>query len=281
MRFANVDGRSCLVVDGGVVDVAAASGGRFDSAPERIFDRWTEFAAWAGGAELPAGVPLADPRILGAPSPSPRQVFAVGLNYSEHAAESGFARPAEHPPIFTKFPASITGPVSQVRLPPGGRTDWEIELVVVISARAFQVSAAEAWQYVAGLTAGQDLSDRLLQMAATPPQFSLGKSYPGFSPMGPYLVTPDEFDNPDDLTLGCAVNGEEMQKGRTRDLIFSVAELIEYLSGAVPLLPGDVIFSGTPAGVGMGRSPQRFLRAGDELVSFVAGIGELRQRFVD
>jgi len=165
-------------------------------------------------------------------------------------------------------------------LPPGGRTDWEIELVVVIGARAFQVSAAEAWQYVAGLTAGQDLSDRLMQMAATPPQFSLGKSYPGFSPMGPYLVTPDEFDNPDDLTLGCAVNGEEMQKGRTRDLIFTVAELIEYLSGAVPLLPGDVIFTGTPAGVGMGRSPQRFLRAGDDLVSFVAGVGELRQRFV-
>jgi len=95
--------RGCLVVDGGVVDIEAASGGRFDSAPERIFDRWAEFAAWAGGAELPAGAPLADPRILGAPSPSPRQVFAVGLNYSEHAAESGFARPAEHPPVFTKF----------------------------------------------------------------------------------------------------------------------------------------------------------------------------------
>jgi 2-keto-4-pentenoate hydratase/2-oxohepta-3-ene-1,7-dioic acid hydratase in catechol pathway len=281
MRIANVGGRACLVVDGGIVDVEVASGGQFGSAPERIFGRWTEFVAWADSAELPDPAPHPGPAALGAPSPEPRQVFAVGLNYSEHAAESGFAKPTAHPPVFTKFPASVTGPDTEVRLPPGGHTDWEIELVVIIGHRASQVKAAHAWRYVAGLTAGQDLSERLLQMATAPPQFSLGKSYMGFSPTGPYLVTPDELANLDDLTLGCAVNGEEMQKGRTRDLIFSVPELIEYLSGVVPLLPGDLIFTGTPAGVGMGRSPQRFLSAGDELVSCIDGIGELRQRFVD
>jgi 2-keto-4-pentenoate hydratase/2-oxohepta-3-ene-1,7-dioic acid hydratase in catechol pathway len=258
MRIANVGGRACLVVDGGIVDVEVASGGQFGAAPERIFDRWTEFVAWADSAELPDPAPHPGPAALGAPSPEPRQVFAVGLNYSEHAAESGFAKPTAHPPVFTKFPASVTGPDTEVRLPPGGHTDWEIELVVIIGHRASQVKAADAWRYVAGLTAGQDLSERLLQMA-----------------------TPDELANLDDLTLGCTVNGEEMQKGRTRDLIFSVPELIEYLSGVVSLLPGDLIFTGTPAGVGMGRSPQRFLSAGDELVSCIEGIGELRQRFVD
>ncbi|NJA59358.1 fumarylacetoacetate hydrolase family protein, partial [Streptomyces sp. NEAU-H3] len=106
-----------------------------------------------------------------------------------------------------------------------------------------------------------------------------GKSYPGFAPVGPWLVTPDEFENPDDLALGCAVNGEEVQNGRTRDLIFSVPALISRLSAVLPLLPGDVLFTGTPAGVGLGRDPQRWLHAGDELVSTIEGIGELRQTF--
>jgi 2-keto-4-pentenoate hydratase/2-oxohepta-3-ene-1,7-dioic acid hydratase in catechol pathway len=108
---------------------------------------------------------------------------------------------------------------------------------------------------VAGLAVGQDVSERIVQMASTPPQFSMGKSYPRFGPVGPWLVTPDEFANPDDLELGCAINGEQVQKGRTRDLIFDVAALIEQLSAITPLLPGDLIFTGTPAGVGLGRKP--------------------------
>jgi 2-keto-4-pentenoate hydratase/2-oxohepta-3-ene-1,7-dioic acid hydratase in catechol pathway len=111
------------------------------------------------------------------------------------------------------------------------------------------------------------------------PQFGLAKSYPGFTPTGPWLVTPDEFDDPDDLELTCAVNGEEVQRGRTRQLIFSVPALLAKLSGVLPLLPGDVLFTGTPSGVGLGRTPQRWLAPGDELVSSIEGIGELRQRF--
>ena len=133
---------------------------------------------------------------------------------------------------------------------------------------------------MAGVTAGQDISERIMQGAGPSPQFSLAKSLPGFGPTGPWLVTTDEFADPDDLELGCTVNGREMQHGRTRDLIFSVPALLAALSRRLPLLPGDVVFTGTPAGVGMGRSPQVWLAPGDELVGYVTGIGELRQRFV-
>ena len=142
------------------------------------------------------------------------------------------------------------------------------------------MSEADALSYVAGYAAGQDISERILQSAATPPQFSLGKSLPGFGPIGPWLVTLDEFADPNDLELSCAINGEQMQHGRTSDLIFSVPALSARLSATLPLLPGDVIFTGTPAGVGLGRTPQRWLAPGDELVSRIEGIGELRHRFV-
>ncbi|MFF7186668.1 fumarylacetoacetate hydrolase family protein [Streptomyces sp. NPDC008222] len=181
--------------------------------------------------------------------------------------------------VFTKFVTALTGPVTEVTLPPGGHTDWEVELVVVLGKEGRHVSEADAWSHVAGLTVGQDISERVLQMDGPAPQFSLGKSYPGFAPTGPWLVTPDEFDDPDDLELTCAVNGEEMQRGRSRQLVFSVPALIARLSGVLPLFPGDLIFTGTPAGVGLGRTPQRWLTAGDELVSSIEGIGELRQRF--
>jgi 2-keto-4-pentenoate hydratase/2-oxohepta-3-ene-1,7-dioic acid hydratase in catechol pathway len=126
---------------------------------------------------------------------------------------------------------------------------------------------------------GQDLSERISQLAGPAPQFSLGKSFAGFGPIGPWLVSTDEFDNPDDLELGCAINGEEVQKARTSDLIFSVPALVASLSRTVTLLPGDVIFTGTPAGVGLGRDPQRWLAPGDELVTWIEGIGQLRHRF--
>jgi 2-keto-4-pentenoate hydratase/2-oxohepta-3-ene-1,7-dioic acid hydratase in catechol pathway len=133
---------------------------------------------------------------------------------------------------------------------------------------------------VAGLTVGQDISERVLQMVGSVPQFSLAKSFPGFTPMGPWLVTADELDNPDDLELTCALDGEQVQKGRTSELIFSVPALIAKLSAVLPLLPGDVIFTGTPAGVGMGRSPQRYLQPGQTLTSAIEGIGEMRQVLV-
>jgi 2-keto-4-pentenoate hydratase/2-oxohepta-3-ene-1,7-dioic acid hydratase in catechol pathway len=279
MRIANLDDRLVLLGDNGAIDVERASDGRFTADPQAVYGRWAEFVAWAATADVSTAQPF-DKALLGSPAPTPRQVLAIGLNYREHASESGFAAPDQRPPVFTKFPSCITGPYGDIVLPPDGHNDWEVELVAVIGTEAHQVSAADGWNHVAGLAVGQDLSERLSQLAGPAPQFSLAKSFPRFGPVGPWLVTVDEFADPDDLELGCAINGEEMQKGRTRDLIFSVPQIIAELSAVLTLLPGDVIFTGTPAGVGMGRTPQRWLAPGDELVTYVEGIGELRHRFV-
>jgi 2-keto-4-pentenoate hydratase/2-oxohepta-3-ene-1,7-dioic acid hydratase in catechol pathway len=278
VRIANLTGRLVLIdADDAAVDVAEASGGRFGPEVQGVYDRYDEFRHWATRAVLPKGRPF-DAAELGPPAPAPRQVFAIGLNYSDHAKESGFAAPPS-PAVFTKFVTSITGPFCDVTLPQGN-VDWEVELVAVIGRYAAHVAEDDAWSHVAGLTVGQDLSERALQMVGSVPQFSLAKSYPGFSPMGPWLVTVDEFDNPDDLELSCAIDGEQMQKARTSELIFSVPALIAALSAVLPLLPGDVIFTGTPAGVGLGRSPQRYLQAGEVLTSSIEGIGEMRHRLI-
>jgi len=277
MRIANLSGRLSLVVDGLAVDIAEASGGAFGPEVQAVYQDFAAFRFWARGATLPPGRPF-DSRDLGAPAPAPRQLFAIGLNYRDHARESGFTPPPE-PAVFTKFVSSITGPVTEVELP-DGQVDWEVELVVVIGAGGRYIAVGDAWSHVAGMTAGQDISERVLQRTGPAPQFSLAKSHPGFSPMGPWLVTPDELPNPDDVELTCAIDGELVQKGRSRDLIFGVPELIARLSAVLPLLPGDVIYTGTPAGVGMGRTPQRFLRRGETLTSSITGIGELSQTFV-
>ena len=279
MRIGNLSGRLAVFTAAGAVDVEKASGGRFGPDPQAVYEVWDEFVAWAGEADLAEAVPF-DPADLGAPTPAPAQVFAIGLNYVEHAAESKFAVPDTFPPVFTKFRTALSGPQTTVVIPDGGHVDWEVELVVVIGRRAEHVAAADAWSHVAGLTGGQDISERIVQLAGPAPQFSLGKSFPGFAPIGPWVVTVDEFADPDDLELTCAVDGETVQRGRTRDFVFSVPKLVEGLSRVTPLLPGDIVFCGTPAGVGVGRDPQRFLQPGEELVSHVEGIGELRQTFV-
>ncbi|MFE1591451.1 fumarylacetoacetate hydrolase family protein [Nocardia sp. NPDC058705] len=284
MRIANYRNRAALIVgtEGHeqAVDIATASEGRFGPDLPAVYAQWDTFTEWVRGCgELAFDAVGVQREYLGAPSPSPRQVFAVGLNYRAHAAESGFEAPTDLPPVFTKYASSFTGPDSTVTLPTGGNVDWEIELVVVIGRSAHQIDAAAAWKHVAGLTAGQDISERVSQLRGPAPQFGLGKSFPGFSPQGPWLVTPDEFDNPDDLELQCSLDGEELQKGRTRDLIFSVSDLVATLSRTVTLFPGDVIFTGTPAGVGVGRDPQRFIQPGQRLDSRIEGIGELHQLF--
>lgn len=151
---------------------------------------------------------------------------------------------------------------------------------MVLSRTARNVRAEEAWSCVAGVTVGQDLSERAGQLAGPVPQFSLAKSHENFGPTGPWLVTADDLDDRDDLALTCAINGEVVQEGRTSDLLFSVPTLIAALSRVVTLFPGDIIFTGTPDGVGMGRTPKRFLAEGDELVSSIEGVGEIRQRMV-
>jgi 2-keto-4-pentenoate hydratase/2-oxohepta-3-ene-1,7-dioic acid hydratase in catechol pathway len=281
MRIANVGGRLTIVMEAGGIDVERASAGRFPADPAEVYPQWTEFLAWARGAlsgAVAAGngavVPV-DEATLGAPSPRPAQVFAIGLNYGAHALESGYLVP-EVPVTFTKFPTCITGPHTDLGIP-GDSVDWEVELVAVIGTRAEAVPVEDAWRYVAGLTIGQDYSERRVQALGQTPQFSLGKSFPGFGHTGPWL---DEFDDPDDLALECLVNGEVMQSGRTRDMILSVPGLVSRLSAVCPLLPGDLIFTGTPDGVGSGRTPPVFLRPGDDVVSRIEGIGVIRQRCV-
>jgi 2-keto-4-pentenoate hydratase/2-oxohepta-3-ene-1,7-dioic acid hydratase in catechol pathway len=280
MKLANVGGRAFLVTaDDRGVDVQQASDGKFGPGLSSIYEDWEGFRAWADephtGPER--GFTRAE---LGPPSPVPRQIVAIGPNYREHAAESGFEAPDRLPPTFTKFVSALSGPDAKVVLPAGGNVDWEVELVAVVGRVTSRVSEADAWSHLAGVTIGQDLSERVSQLAGPTPQFSLGKSYPNFAPVGPWLVTADELADHDDLALGCAIDGETVQNGRTADLIFPVARLIAELSHIITLYPGDLVFTGTPSGVGLGRSPQRFLQPGEELVSWIEGIGEMRQRFV-
>jgi len=279
VKFGTIGGRLVLVRGQTAVDAYQASGGTWAADPLSVLARWPEFCGWAddpGAVDWERGLPLSD-AMLGPPVPHPRQVFAVALNYRPHAEEGGYQPPSD-PLIFTKFPACISGPVTEVTLPPG-KVDWEVELVVVVGTGGYQISRERAWTAVAGLTVGQDLSERALQMRGVPPQFSLAKSFPGFGPTGPVAVTASELPDRDDLALACALDGEVVQSDRTSQMIFSVSDLVAYISAACPLLPGDLIFTGTPAGVGNRRTPPRYLQPGQELVSRIDGIGEIRQRF--
>jgi len=154
-------------------------------------------------------------------------------------------------------------------------------VVAVIGRGGYRLERAHAWDAVAGITAGQDLSERVLQLAGTPAQFSLGKSFPGFGPTGPVAVTPDEFPDHDDIGFASWLDGEPLQQGKTSEMIFGVDELVAWLSATCPLLPGDLVFTGTPAGVGNRMQPPRYLQAGQTLVSRVDGVGEIRQHFVN
>ncbi len=272
MKLANLHDRAVLLVGPTAIDVEEATKGEFGPGLGSIYERWDAFVAAASGVDTSKGQAFVEAD-LGSPVPAPRQVFAIGLNYRSHAAETGMTVP-EVPATFTKFPASLSGPFDQIELT-GETVDWEVELVVVIGRRADHVSLEDAWDHVAGLTVGQDISDRTLQFAAAG-QFSLGKSCRGYGPVGPWLVTTDEFSNPDDLELGCRLNDEVVQCARTTDLIFTVPQLISTLSGILSLLPGDIIFTGTPAGVGVARQPARFLAPGDVLESWIEGIGTIR-----
>jgi 2-keto-4-pentenoate hydratase/2-oxohepta-3-ene-1,7-dioic acid hydratase in catechol pathway len=275
MKLANLSGRAALVLDETIADVHEVSAGRFGPDPMAVYEEWPAFAQFATG--VTSGTAPLNERDLRSPAPTPRQVFAIGLNYRSHAEESGMAVPSV-PATFTKFPASLSGPFDDIDIV-GDTVDWEVELVTVIGVLADRVNESDAWSHVAGLTIGQDISDRTLQFAAGS-QFSLGKSRRGYGPMGPWLVTPDEVADPDDLALGCSVDGEVVQAARTSDLIFGVPRLIAELSAVLPLLPGDVIFTGTPAGIGATRQPPRFLQAGQILETWVEGIGTMRNRCV-
>lgn len=215
---------------------------------------------------------------LGAPLQRPSKIVCIGLNYRDHAAEMGAELPAE-PKIFMKATSALSGPFDDVELPRGStKTDYEVELAVVIGKRAKYVSE-HALDYVAGYMLCNDYSERDFQKNRAG-QWVKGKSADTFAPMGPYLVTADEVPDPNRLHLWLAVNGERRQDSNTGEMVFGVAHLVAYLSQFMTLLPGDVISTGTPAGVGMGRTPPGYLREGDVVDYGIEGLGEARQRVV-
>jgi 2,4-diketo-3-deoxy-L-fuconate hydrolase len=274
-RFANVEGRSALVdSEGHWFDAWRVSHGVISVDPMSAWLQLDELHRAAG--TLPDASP--DGTIGGAglrpPIPWPRSVFAVGLNYRSHVEESKMKVP-DAPLIFTKFPSCLTGPTDPVIL--GGSTDdYEAELVVVIGRGGRSIRPEDAWRHVGGLSVGQDISDRTLQFAAEPAHFDLGKSRDTYGPIGPVVVSPDSFADPGDHLITCDINGERRQEDRTSNLIFDIPTLISYLSSILTLSPGDLIFTGTPEGVGAASG--RFLSDGDVISTTIEGIGTLTNR---
>lgn len=280
-RLLNVAGRAALL-DGppatgtGYHDLETVSNGRLGSDPMAALqhlDVLSRLDATLDGRR-PTGT-FGDAE-LGAPVPHPGQVFGVGLNYRDHAAEGGADIP-ELPLVFTKFPSCISPPDTAVELR-SDHVDYEGELVAVIGSGGREIAATDAWTHVAGFCVGQDVSDRAVQFSSRPAQFNLGKSFDTFGPIGPALVSLDLLDDPGDLELTTDVNGETRQHGRTADLIFGVAELVSYLSHIVELRPGDLVFTGTPGGVGMARG--KLLRHGDVVTTTIDGLGSITNRCV-
>lgn len=275
MRIANLSGRAHLVVDGRLVDVERASGGRLPADPMALIDSLDS----VGDLSVPDDAPSLDGAALGPPVPRPSKIVAIGLNYRGHAEESGLELP-EQPVVFAKLPSAICGPTDEIVVPGGrARVDWEAELVIVIGRRGRHVAAADAWSHVAGVTGGQDISDREEQFRALR-QFTMAKSFDSYAPVGPIMVTPDELANPDDVGIACRVDGEVVQSSRTGDLIFPVPELIEWVSRICTLEPGDLIFTGTPSGVGDSRKPPRYLGGGNVIETEIEGVGAMRNPVV-
>lgn len=254
-------------LSGVVPDIAGAVLGRDSMARLRALDA-------ASLPLVPAGVRI------GACVGGVGNVLGIGLNYADHAAEAGLKAPGQ-PIVFNKHNGAISGPNDDIWLPPAAqKLDWEVELGIVIGERTFHVSEADALQHVAGFCLVNDVSERACQMELEG-QWVKGKSYPTHCPIGPWLVTPDELGDPQDVDLWLAVNGERRQAGNTRTMIFGVAHIVSYLSRFMALQPGDVIPTGTPPGVGMGMKPPTYLKAGDVVTLGGRGLGEQRQVVVD
>ncbi|WP_263365804.1 fumarylacetoacetate hydrolase family protein [Edaphobacter bradus] len=233
-------------------------------------------AARAASATAPR-VPLSDAQIL-APIPRPPRVFGIGLNYQSHAAESKMAV-QKVPTVFMKLSSAVVGPDVSIILPAvSTQPDYEAELAVVIGKPGYQISAASAMDHVLGYTIANDVSARDIQLATS--QWTLGKSFPTFCPLGPSIVTADEVPDPHSLAISLTVNGELLQSANTRDLIFKIPALIEYISSTTPLEAGDIISTGTPEGVGLGRTPPRWLKPNEEVIVTIERLGQLRNTTV-
>ncbi len=216
--------------------------------------------------------PLSEVR-LHAPLPNPPRVFAIGLNYRDHAIESGMAIPAT-PVVFFKLPKAIIGPGDPIVLPRNStQPDYEAEFAFVIGRGGYRIPASAWRDHVYGYTIVNDVSARDVQLATS--QWSMGKSFPTFCPIGPAIVTADEIADPHSLAIGLSIDGQVLQSSNTRELIFKIPDLIEFLSSITPLLPGDIVSTGTPSGVGLGRTPKRWLQPGETVTVTVEGLGSL------
>jgi 2-keto-4-pentenoate hydratase/2-oxohepta-3-ene-1,7-dioic acid hydratase in catechol pathway len=224
-------------------------------------------------------ISVADAQFV-APVNDPHKIICIGLNYKDHAAESGVPIPKD-PVVFGKYANALIGHGESIVVPPvSSEVDYEAELVAVIGRRGRNIPAAAALEYVAGYTVGHDVSARDWQLKKDGRQWMAGKTFDTFAPMGPYLVTADEVPDPQNLRIALRLNGQTMQDSSTKQLIFSIQELVAYLSLVMTLEPGDVIFTGTPPGVGMARKPPVFLKAGDVCEVEIEGLGVLKNPVV-
>ncbi len=273
VTFAKGDSgpRPGLVVEDGLVDLSA------EGFKDSIAFMAAVPSVQADVAKSKATISMEGAKLL-APVPAPPRIFGIGVNYAEHAAESGNKTQAV-PTVFLVLSSSVVGPGDEVVLPKASSmVDYEAELAVVIGKPGYQIKADQAMEHVFGYTIMNDVSARDVQRATT--QWSLGKSFPTFAPMGPWVVSKDQVADPHALNISLEIGGEKLQNSNTSLLIFKIPALIEYISGITPLQVGDVISTGTPAGVGMGRNPQRWLKPGEEMVIAIQGIGELRNPLV-
>jgi len=265
--------RPGVLTEAGVVDLVATDRSIASSLREIFAKGELKKASAAAASDSAVLVPNAT---LRAPISDPQKVVCIGLNYRDHAIETGAEIPSE-PIVFSKFPSAIIGPEEPISLPASSsEVDYEAELVVVIGRRAKSVSKVEAMDYVAGYTMGNDVSARDWQIKKPGGQWMMGKTFDSFAPVGPAIVTTDEIPNPESLAIKLRLNGETMQDSTTSELIFGIAEVVSYLSQVFTLEPGDLIFTGTPPGVGFARKPPIFLKAGDVCEVEIEGLGVLR-----
>lgn len=274
--FANINNRSALVQGEAFFDLSTITNGDVSSDPMKAIQNSDLLHHYATQLDDYESSGLIAEANVSAPIPQPRNSFGVGLNYQLHVEEAASKTP-NTPMVFTKFPSSICGPTDAVIMR-SDECDYEGELLVVIGKDGKDIPDEEAWSYVLGLSVGQDFSDRGIQYKDQPAQFNLGKSFDTFGPTGPYLVSTDSFADPNDLQIVTTVNGEVRQNDRTSNMIFDIPTLISYISSITSLAAGDIIFSGTPEGVGFRNGS--FLKDGDIVETTIEGIGTMRNRCV-
>lgn len=278
IRFGaiNEEKPGVLLADGTKIDVSAF-GQDYD---EAFFGSTgiNKLQAWLGANQNNCPV-IGDDVRVGPPLSRPSKIVCVGLNYAKHAAESGMDIP-EEPVLFFKASSAIVGPFDPIVIPKGSeKTDWEVELAVVIGQKASYVSEADALNHIAGYVLHNDLSERAYQLERSG-QWVKGKSCDSFAPIGPFIATPDEIGDPNNLNLWLKLNGEEMQNSSTSDFIFNIQHVVSYISQFMTLLPGDIISTGTPFGVGLGLTPPRYLQDGDVVELGIEGLGVSKQTCV-